>query len=443
LSIQGVPVSETLPTDTQVLAYDSSTDEYAPAAAGGGDVTGPGSSTDNAVVRFDGAGGKTIQNSGVIVDDSDNVTAPGSVHIIGSSGAASTILSFPSSGSTGALTWDGASDLFSVLDDMRFALAEKLQFRDSALFIHSPADGQLHAEADTKITLGINGTEHLEFIKDATASKGAIGLNAPSSPDRPLDIWWADNSNGLQIRATVASTTASHQPYVVFRRSRGTAASPANNSAGDSIGSFTCQTYSSGFKSRASFIGKCDTGGANTGKLVFRTGSASISDQVEIDSGGDMLFIGANECTFRAATQAINSPSTNVLDIDSGTTLNLQISAVDEVTVTANTMAFQSGGTAPTFTWLTAGQLDMDSNGSLAVRLGVSNVSIWKPLLLDDDLGMKQLSADPSAPATGYSVIWASDGTGKGDAGDVMIASNVGGTTKYATLFDYSAGAAW
>lgn len=41
---------------------------------GAGDVSGPASSTDNAVARFDGTGGKTLQNSGVIVDDSNNVT---------------------------------------------------------------------------------------------------------------------------------------------------------------------------------------------------------------------------------------------------------------------------------------------------------------------------------------------------------------------------------
>lgn len=44
------------------------------ALAGGGDVSGPGSSTDNAIVRFDGIGGVTIQNSLVIIDDTDNVT---------------------------------------------------------------------------------------------------------------------------------------------------------------------------------------------------------------------------------------------------------------------------------------------------------------------------------------------------------------------------------
>ena len=41
---------------------------------GNGDVTGPGSSTDNALARFDGTTGKTIQNSGVIIDDSNNIS---------------------------------------------------------------------------------------------------------------------------------------------------------------------------------------------------------------------------------------------------------------------------------------------------------------------------------------------------------------------------------
>lgn len=41
---------------------------------GSGDVTGPGSSTDNALARFDGATGKIIQNSGAILDDTDNLS---------------------------------------------------------------------------------------------------------------------------------------------------------------------------------------------------------------------------------------------------------------------------------------------------------------------------------------------------------------------------------
>lgn len=39
-----------------------------------GDLSGPASSTDNAIPRFDGTGGETLQDSSVIIDDSDNVS---------------------------------------------------------------------------------------------------------------------------------------------------------------------------------------------------------------------------------------------------------------------------------------------------------------------------------------------------------------------------------
>jgi len=48
-------------------------------SGGQGDVVGPGASTDDAVVRFDGTTGKLVQGSGVTVDDSGNVSVPGTV----------------------------------------------------------------------------------------------------------------------------------------------------------------------------------------------------------------------------------------------------------------------------------------------------------------------------------------------------------------------------
>lgn len=42
-----------------------------PAGSGSGDVLGPGTSTDNAVVRWNGTSGTSIQNSGVTLDDND------------------------------------------------------------------------------------------------------------------------------------------------------------------------------------------------------------------------------------------------------------------------------------------------------------------------------------------------------------------------------------
>jgi len=48
-----------------------------------GDVSGPGSSTDNAVARFDSTTGKIIQGSSVIIDDSNNVTGVNDLTVTG------------------------------------------------------------------------------------------------------------------------------------------------------------------------------------------------------------------------------------------------------------------------------------------------------------------------------------------------------------------------
>lgn len=56
--------------------------------SGTGDVVGPASATDNAIVRFDSTTGKLVQNSGVTIDDSNNLTTTGSVTTGSGGGAA-------------------------------------------------------------------------------------------------------------------------------------------------------------------------------------------------------------------------------------------------------------------------------------------------------------------------------------------------------------------
>tara|TARA_R110000824_G_scaffold58774_3_gene158575 strand:- start:7429 stop:9414 length:1986 start_codon:yes stop_codon:yes gene_type:complete len=51
----------------------------------GGDTSGPGSATDHAIARYSGTGGKTIQNSTVIVDDSGNASGVASLNVSGTS----------------------------------------------------------------------------------------------------------------------------------------------------------------------------------------------------------------------------------------------------------------------------------------------------------------------------------------------------------------------
>jgi hypothetical protein len=84
----------------------------------------------------------------------------------------------------------------------------------------------------------------------------------------------------------------------------------------------------------------------------------------------------------------------------------------------------------------------IDEGGHLLIGTDTSSTH-GEPLHVNGGIGGLEKSADPAEPAEGEFVIWMSDGTGKGDDGDVMIASKAGGTTKYGTLFDHSAGSAW
>jgi len=69
-SLEKLPIG----TDTYVLSVSTDIPAWVDVTTIAGDVSGPGSSTDNAIVRWDGAGGDTLQDSGVIIDDSDVVT---------------------------------------------------------------------------------------------------------------------------------------------------------------------------------------------------------------------------------------------------------------------------------------------------------------------------------------------------------------------------------
>ena len=78
-SAQSASTTRTDGTFAIAVADDASGSVDAELLTGGiatqaGDVDGPASATDNAVMRADGTSGKVVQDSGVLIDDSDNVT---------------------------------------------------------------------------------------------------------------------------------------------------------------------------------------------------------------------------------------------------------------------------------------------------------------------------------------------------------------------------------
>jgi len=79
-------------------------------------------------------------------------------------GTAGTDITITFDGETndGVLKWMEDEDYFEFSDDILIATTEKIQFRDTAIYINSSADGQLDIVADTEVqiaatTVDING----------------------------------------------------------------------------------------------------------------------------------------------------------------------------------------------------------------------------------------------------------------------------------------------
>ena len=62
-------------------------------------------------------------------------------------------ITFNANANDGVLTWKEDEDYFEFSDDILIASTEKLQFRDTAIYINSSADGQLDLVADTEIQI--------------------------------------------------------------------------------------------------------------------------------------------------------------------------------------------------------------------------------------------------------------------------------------------------
>lgn len=103
-ALWSVPLAGSAPSTGQVLTYDGTNAIWSTNASG--DVSNAGASTDNAICRFDGTTGKIIQNSGITIDDSNNISGVGTLN----SRIISTFVSGPPSSANRAIArFDGTT----------------------------------------------------------------------------------------------------------------------------------------------------------------------------------------------------------------------------------------------------------------------------------------------------------------------------------------------
>lgn len=187
-----------------------------------GDVVGPASATDNAIVRFDATTGKLIQNSTVTIDDAGNIVSPDSIKFSGTAPAAQPI---------GTLWFDSATDTLNLQQN---AITQQI---GEEIYVYGKASNTITGEtllqaivktgavgASGVITFGVAGagvTDGGAFIGVATeniatngfgriTSFGVIhGVNTTGSTYGETwadgdDIWYNPTTGGLTKTKPVA-----------------------------------------------------------------------------------------------------------------------------------------------------------------------------------------------------------------------------------------------
>jgi hypothetical protein len=118
-------------------------------------------------------------------------------------------ITFDGETSDGVLKWMEDEDYFEFSDDILIASTEKLQFRDTAIYINSSTDGQLDIVADTEVqiaatTIDINGNADVSgTLTYGSLSDGAITITA-----------FVDEDNMASNSATLVPTQQSVKAYV-------------------------------------------------------------------------------------------------------------------------------------------------------------------------------------------------------------------------------------
>ena len=256
--------------------------------ASAGDFSGPGSATDNAVVRFDGTGGKTAQNSGVTIDDSNNATGFANLTLSGELDAATGDFS-------GDVDVDGTLETDALTIGGTTLLANDTNNRVTT----ATGSGTLNGEANLTFdgsTLTVTADQHITAGK-ALVVGGTTQYAAEAIVTPEVQVLGANRASASMLLAQY--TADDFGPSLYFMKSRN--ASIGGNTVvqdGDQMGSllFYANDGTDGHNLGAAIRANIDgTPGSNDtpGRLVFFTaadGSNALVERMRINSGGTVLI---------------------------------------------------------------------------------------------------------------------------------------------------------
>ena len=108
------------------------------------------------------------------------------------------VLNFNANTADGVLTWMEDEDYFQFSDDILMSTTERINLRDTAIYIYSSADGQLDLVADTEIQIAATTID----INGAVALNGAITGATDITLSGELDAATLDISGNADIDGT-------------------------------------------------------------------------------------------------------------------------------------------------------------------------------------------------------------------------------------------------
>lgn len=271
-----------------------------------GDVVGPAVATDNAIARYDGATGKLIQNSALIVDDTGNIVGSAAgLKITGGTGTTAD-LTFQTTSGVGATGADihflvgnnGGTEAITILNNgyVGFGInnpqrgvhifgydflrvdrssatygASLLLTRDNAGTVSSWMFGPANIAGATGDAFSITdyGTATSGVIGDTrlliTKTNGLIGINT-NSPDDRLHIVESVSSGALTLKVQNTSSTGEVELFLCI------AGALTNQSVGASL-----------------IADRTEVGGAGSTDLIFKNSLATtLVENLRINASGNV-----------------------------------------------------------------------------------------------------------------------------------------------------------
>ena len=212
-------------------------------------------------------------------------------------------MTFDGESNDGVLKWMEDEDYFEFSDDILVASTVKLQFRDTAIYINSSADGQLDLVADTEIqiaatTIDMNGA--LDLSGNLTVG-GTITIGSAGISEAELEVLdgltvTTTEVNILDGDTTASSTTVADADRVVFNDAGTMKQVAVTDLAAYFDDEITAMPNL--VTTAATTVGALNSGSITSGFGTIDTGSSTITTTGLITGGSldidDVLINGSN-----------------------------------------------------------------------------------------------------------------------------------------------------